>query len=272
MSLVPVRPGDEKKPYYHYYAAGIAPNTKEDYDFLENRAWKGRGSGIEFADRNDVLTEKIREVESGLYPLDAGGYVTITKIPVPHITSDMMWWWCAWHTLDPLRYACWDPEDHVNIEISEEDRRRLLDNSVPLRERTWGMEQIPTEIIHGAPAEPVHIHIKKPSDIGMDMSLIGTPDCRYISCGITDLGEMKIVILATLADTQEGSEFRELFYFGYTVEDGKAISLVPPVDIPPLKMAAEGALMHSRKEYRNLDKVLPELYEQYKGKPLDFIA
>lgn len=271
MPLVKTQEGDEKKPYYPFYAAGIEPNTAEDYEFLKTKAWKERGSGIEFRDRNLLLTSKIRTIDSGLYPLMDGGYVTVTKIPVPDITAEMMWWWTAWHTLDPLRYACWDPEDHVSIEIPDSDRIRLLDERIPLQERTWGMLQRPTEIIHGAPAEPVSLYIKKPSDLGLDMSLIGTDDCQYLSGAITDLGEMKIIVIATLAKTEHGSEFREFFYFGYSVENGKGIALVPPVDIPPLKQAAEGALMHSRKEYRNLNKVLPKLYEMYKDKPLDAI-
>ena len=271
MALVPIRPGDEKKPYYKFYQAGIAPNTKEDYDYLANGAWKERGTGLEFADRNRALTEVASEMECGCYPLSAGGYLAFNKVSMPNVTAEMMEWWTAWHTLDPLRYACWNPEDHFNLELTEEDRRRTLDERIPLKERTWGTLQLSTESIHGAPAEPVALHIKNPAEVGLDMSLVGTPDCRYLSVAITDLGPMKIYVMGILADTEIGSEFRELYYFGYYVENGKEISILPPADIPPVKAAAEGALMHNSKEYRNLNIVLPQLYEMYKDKPLDAI-
>ena len=271
MALVPIKPGDEKKPYYKYYLAGIKPNTKEDYDFLENGAWKERGTGFEFADRNLALTQKAREMESGLYPLNGGGYLTFNKVPLPHVTAEMMMWWSAWHTLDSLRYKCWNAEDHFDIELTPEDRARTTDESSPLLERTWGTVQRATESIHGGPVEPVNLYIRKPSEVGLDMSLLGNPDCRYLSVATATVGPMKVYVMGILADTPEGSEFRELYYFGYTVEDGKDISILPPADIPPVKVAAEGALMHNSKEYRNLDKILPELYEAYKGKPLEEI-
>lgn len=264
MGLVPVKDGDELKSYYKYYAAGIAPNTQEDFVYLEKGAVKPVGTGIEFANRNDAISEKVEKYESGVYPLEGGGYLTLSKIPVPDITADMMWWWSAWHCLDPLRYACWDPEDHFDIQVTDEDRTRVLDPNVPIKEKTWGTTQLVTEAIGDAPAEPVHIHILKPSDIGMDMSLIGTKNCKYLSVANSELGPMRITILGILADTDAGSEFRELFYFGYAVDDGKDICVLPKGEIEPVKGAALGAFMHTRKEYRNLNIVLPQIYKENK--------
>ena len=55
---------------------------------------------------------------------------------MPGVTPEMFEWWFAWHGLEDLRYRIWDPEDHYYAR--QQNRARTLDQSLPMRERTWG--------------------------------------------------------------------------------------------------------------------------------------
>lgn len=74
---------------------------------------------------------------------------------MPDVTADMLNWWFVWHGLDPLRYAIWDPEDHFDVTINEEGRKRALDPTIPMAEKTWGATHTVQESIGGPPDEIV---------------------------------------------------------------------------------------------------------------------
>ncbi|MBQ9837204.1 MAG: hypothetical protein IJO41_04340 [Oscillospiraceae bacterium] len=262
-----IREEDKLKSYYKYYEAGIAPIAQEDIDFANGEGMRKMGEGLEFADRNLLLSPESHPAAPGVYPLKAGGYLVASNIPTPDITGDMMRWWTAWHSLDSFRYIMWDPDDHYGIELSDEDRARVLDPNVPLMEKTWGTTQIVSEKMLDEPPETLKLHICDPATMGFDVSLIGTPACRYLSVARAEVGPVHVVVAATLAETPEGNEFRERFWVGYDYENGVETCMFPAgVDIPPVAEAQKGTLLHTRKEYRNLNKILPKLYAEEKDR------
>ena len=67
------------------------------------------------------------------------GTIFVSAItPIPRITGEMLEWWMIWHQLDPLRYALWNPEDHYDVRVSDEDRAQILNTNIPIRQRMWG--------------------------------------------------------------------------------------------------------------------------------------
>lgn len=265
MDLVPINEEDKKKPYYKYYAQGIEQLTEEDIKYIENSIGTVEES-LPFSERIKFQQQISNPLKTGVYPLLEGGYLVASNIEVPDITADMMWWWTAWHCLDHLRYSCWDPEDHVAVDITEQARKKILDYNVPIREKTWGTIQTVRESVEGDSPDPVDLCIKAPADAGFDESLIGTPGCQYISAATAKMGPIKVVIAATLAKNQRGvNELRERFWMGYEIVDGKDVCLLPAdIRIPNMEEKCKAIIRHNFKEYRNLNKILPSLYDEYK--------
>ena len=89
-------------------------------------------------DRNDLLNPGYLKEEVGYCITPEGAPYVAMLTKMPGVTAEMFDWWFAWHPLEHLRYKIWDPDDHFGVELSEKDRKRLLDESIPVRERNWG--------------------------------------------------------------------------------------------------------------------------------------
>jgi hypothetical protein len=138
MALVPVTEIDKTKKYYKYYERGIASPTPEQMEMIEN--CKGKlGEGLEIKDRNKLLEAGTFPEKFGYYPLEAGGLLVAGNVPMPDVTSDMLYWWWPWHGIDPFRYTIWDPEDHFGLVCNDEGIKRAKDDSIPMKEKTWGV-------------------------------------------------------------------------------------------------------------------------------------
>ena len=270
MAFVPVAEDAKTKSYYKYYEQGIASPTAEQLAMVD--ASKGTVEEcLEIEDRNKMLEPGTTLPEKlGYYPTKDGGLLVAGNIPMPDVTADMLYWWFAWHGLEPLRYAIWDPEDHFDVQINEEGRRRALDPSVPMEEKAWGATHTVQESIGGPPSEIV-IMFQNPADMGFDMSKIGTEGCEFMVTANALLGPMKMpVVMTEVAKKIDGEmTFQARFWVGYHIIDGEAKCLVPAAKVIPeaeCDMIAKGLLAHNIKEFSNLNKVLPKVYAEENGK------
>lgn len=260
---VPIKPEDRLKSYYKYYEQGIVSPTPEIMEMVA----KSKGTAeeaIEAADMNNFLSLERLPAGTGYYPLKAGGLLVAGNIPMPGVTADMLWWWFAWHGLEPFRYSIWDPEDHFSVAINEEGRRRALDPNIPLKEKTWGATHTVVEAIGETPDE-ITIMFKNPTDMGLDASKIGTKEIPFLVCANGLMGPMKIpsVLVEAAMPMDGGLEFRARFWMGYQVIDGKPKYLLPPDVVLP-DDAGMGLLAHNLKEFPNLAKILPSVYAEEK--------
>ena len=268
MTFVPVAEDAKKKSYYKYYEQGILPPTPEQIAYVAQS--KGTlGEGLEPIERNCFLDPGTAPEKMGFYPLKEGGLLVVGNIPMPNVDADMLYWWFAWHGLEPLRYAIWDPEDHFDVQLNEEGRSRALDPAVPMEEKTWGATHTVQESIGGPPDEIV-IMFRDPKEMGFDLNKIG-PDkaCQFLVCANALLGPMKVpVIMAEcLKDVDGVPTFQARFWVGYHVVDGEAKCLAPVTQIIPEQecdMIAKGLLAHNIKEFTNLGKILPSVYTEEK--------
>ncbi len=268
MAKVPVADDASTKSYYKYYEMGIEGNTPEQMQYI--MTCKGtEDEGLPIGDRAKVEDPGTIPARTGFYPLKEGGLLVAGNIPAPDLTADMMYWWFAWHGLEPLRYAIWDPEDHYNVRINEEGRARALDPSVPMEEKAWGASHVVTESIGGPPDE-ITLNFMDPASLGYDMSKIGQPGCcEFLLTAECSMGDMQVPVhMALVIKKVDGiMNVQQRFWIGYKIIDGVGRYVLPPeVQLP--EEIAMGLVAHNLKEYANLNKILPLVYAEEKDKPM----
>lgn len=265
MAKVPVAAAAKTKSYYKYYEnLEIANLTEEQMAYVAQ--CKGtEGEALSIHDRNKILGAGTTNPEkTGFYPLKEGGLLVAGNIPMPDCTAQMLYWWFAWHGLEPLRYAIWDPEDHFGVEINEEGRARALNPDIPMEEKTWGATHTVQESI-GGPADEIVIMFQNPADMGYDMNKIGPDGCEFIVSANALLGPMKVpVVMTEVAKKIHGvMTFQARFWVGYHIINGEAKYLLPPeVELPD--QVAMGLVGHNIKEFTHLNKILPKVYAEEK--------
>ena len=262
---VTVPSGSEQKSYYKYYLEPMEDISDELKQQLR-AAEGGMEDTLELDDRAKLQDAKCWPPESGIYPLKKGGLLVASNVKAPDITGEAIAWWAAWHGLDPLRYALWDPEDHYGIEIEDKDRARALDPNVPVREKLWGMHHKVLESFDKDEPEVLEMWFQNPWEYGYDKSLDGTDRCQFILCAKAVLGgKIPVFMTENFCKGEDGeNEVRLRFWIGYNIEPGsKAECKLPPFVKVPKEIAA-GLMIHNFREYKHINKFLPSLYEEEK--------
>lgn len=265
MAKVPVAADANTKSYYKYYEnMEVANLTPEQMEYVKN-CFGTVEESLSIHDRNKLLEPGVTYPEKmGVYPLKEGGLLVAGNVPMPDVTGDMLYWWFAWHGLDPLRYAIWDPEDHYGTQINEEGKKRALDPTIPMEEKTWGATHTVIESI-GGPADEIVIMFQNPADMGFDTSKIGTEGCEFMVAANALLGPMKVpVVMVEVAKKIDGvMTFTARFFIGYHIINGEGKYLLPPEVQIPVEVAM-GLVGHNIKEFTHLNKVLPLVYAEEK--------
>lgn len=265
MSKVPVAADAKTKSYYKYYEMDIANLTPEQMQFVAG--CKGtEEEALSIHDRKLLQEPGTYPEKMGYFPLKEGGLLVASNIPMPNVTADMLNWWFAWHCLDPLRYAIWDPEDHYDSKVNEEGRKRALDPAIPMAEKTWGATHTVQESL-GGPADEIVIMFTEPAKLGFDNEKIGTDGCEFMVAANALMGEMKVpVVMVEVAKKIDGvMTYQARFWVGYHIIDGEAKYLLPPeVKLPD--EVAMGLVGHNIKEFTHLGKILPSVYAEEKDR------
>jgi hypothetical protein len=277
MRQVPLYEGAEKKSYYKF----LEPiETVPAEEVARIKTLKGDPAvAPKFKDRAIVQTEQYEPVPEGVYIMDDNTIFLSAITPIPDITGPMLEWWMIWHQFDPLRYALWNPEDHFGVRLTDEDRRRFLDESLPIRERIWGTSSFVVESWNGEePSDEGELHFVSPDSVGLRNDLVGTPKCQAIVCAnnCTKLGPINYPILMCeyVRQNRDGiNEWVVTAWIGHGVdlETGKERTLKLPkflLNQIAMKMGAM-FIVHNHKEVSHLNKVLPGLYAAMKDRPLE---
>ncbi len=267
MAKVPVSADAKKKSYYKYYEMDIDGLTEEQMRFVAS--CKGtQEEALSIHDRRKLQEPGLYPEKSGYFPLKEGGLLVAGNIPMPNVTAEMLQWWFAWHGLDPLRYAIWDPEDHFDVKLDAEGRRRALDPEVPMDQKTWGATHTVQESI-GGPADEIVIMFTEPAKLGFDNANIGTEGCEFMVAANALMGAMKVpVVMVEAAGKVDGvMTFKARFWVGYHIIDGEAKYMLPPEVKLPDEIAM-GLIGHNIKEFTHLGKILPQVYAEESNKPM----
>ncbi len=195
--------------------------------------------------------------------------------PMPGVTADMVNWWFAWHGLESLRYMFWSPKDHYAVDMTDEDRAKVLDPDRPLLLKFQGITHHVYEDIGGG-ADDLWISFMTPEDFGFDMSRWHeserghaggrqrahqgqrlprtTPRCMPVA----------MCHFVRRLPQGDGVEFRTRFWMGWQIVDKKpAFTLPAGVKFP--ESVPAGLFEHCILEYSNLRVLLPEIYAEMKG-------
>ena len=275
MKMVPLYEGAEEKSYYKFIQP-IEHVSDEEIERVKGLVGQDPSLPPAFADRAVVQTADYVPVPEGVYIMKDGTIFVSSVTPVPDLTGEMMDWWFAWHNLDPLRYALWNPEDHYDVSVSEEDRAHILDESLTVRERGWGITSNIVESMNGEEPSPGALDFTEPGTVGLSNELIGTPKCQAIlvANSAQKIGplEYPVFMCEFLRENDEGeNEWVVTAWMGHGVKDGRDVTFKQPK--PLLKKMAAGMpsmfIAHNHKEMAHLNKILPALYAEQKDRPFD---
>jgi len=275
MKFVPVIEKEESKSksYYKYVNEPLHEiRGEEEKKYLNLRP--DPSLALRFGDRAKLQTSEYEFEPEGVYITKDSGIIISTCVEVPDLTEEMLDWFSIWHQLDPLRYAIWNPEDHYDVKISEEDRKRFLDDSIPIKERAWGTTCQVYESMNGDQPELIDINFYQPSKLGFKDELVGTETCKSMVCsyGLMKAGPFGLFsIPVTMAEiVRKGPNGTNVWighwWIGCGIKDGQDfVKWVPSfaaTKVAPL-------IVHNHKEIEHLNKILPKLYNEYRDKPLD---
>ena len=258
--MVPITEEEKRLPYAKYYYREMAPIPHEKLDI-----WRGPMADPSLAtpleNRNDFLDEGKVALEVGFTIAPDGTGFVANSTYMPGVTPEMFNWWFAWHCVGPdLRYKIWDKDDHYYARAMQPEY--VLDPRVPMAEKTWGVTHDISEDI-GLGVDPLKLTFKKPSDLGYDMSKIGTDSCAAMVCAVGVSGSPALMTHKCVA-AEGGIIFKSHFWMGIGLnEKGELVKLVPDGKAVP-EMLPRALFGHNIKEFTNLALILPELYAEEK--------
>ncbi|MCL1896241.1 MAG: hydrolase [Clostridiales bacterium] len=272
--LKPLAPYEEALPYSKYYYREMARPNPELMGLLAQGPMDP-DKALPLTEIDQLLDPGYHEVETGYCIANDGlGYVAVNNV-FPGCTIDMMRWWFVWHAAGGnLRYRIWDPLDHMAIAISDQDRRKIADPGVPLADKFTDVDHFVVEDTGGGD-ENILIRFKKVPDMGFDMDKYkgsqtkeivggyGTSEFRFSPMNF----KAPAIMMHTMREIEGGIEFRTRFWMGARIVEGKALNVTPPFVKIPIQ-APMGLAFHNVVEYSNLAAFLPEIYEEYKDRPL----
>lgn len=268
MGKVPVNMEDKQKSYYKYFLEPMKPIPEEVMAKIE--AGPGDNSKVHHVqDRAKLFDPGYMDGEFGYWCLEDGTAVMANYLKMPGVTPEMFDWWGAWHPLDRLRYAIWNPEEHYDVYLEQECLAHATDMSIRPGDRLPGSIHHIWEDIGLGQIDFMRLNFMDPDDFGYDGSLVHTDVCgaivcgNGITCGNIDEPDAPVMMTHFIRPIEGGSELRTRFWMGWRCIDGKAVKMIPDgVSIPAI--APKMLLIHSVKEMTRLAEMLPRLYPEEK--------
>ena len=219
---------------------------------------------------NDLLNPGDLQVEIGWCNLPNGAGFIANRNLYKNVTAEMIDWWFAWHPLEDLRYRIWYPPQHAGIALSPESRTRILDPSIPIPEKNWGVTHHVTEDCNCG-MEYIDITFLSPGDFGFDMTrwrepfvstFVGGFGWSYPADKAGDTRKAPSLMCHIFRQVPGGLEHRTRFWMGYRMSQGKPELILPPgVSVPTI--AVQGLARHNVQEFSNLGVLLPEIYAEF---------
>ena len=163
---------------------------------------------------------------------------------MPGATVEMVDWWFMWHGVDGLRYRIWCPTEHFGAQVAPECLARRLDQSLSVKERTWGTTDLVCENVGAGPAN-IYISFQSPEAYGLDHRLLDGPDGQTAICANAGLSDARVPIITFMHVARQvagGVELRSRFWQGWQVIDGNPVHVAPPGGVR--LEAAKGCAYH----------------------------
>jgi phloretin hydrolase len=268
--LAPLNPEDQSKAYAKYYRDPVPPDPAH-LAMMDTPCDPLKAIYPE--QMNDLLNPGDLPVEIGWCNLPNGAGFIANRNVYKFVTAEMIHWWFAWHPLEDLRYRIWYPPQHAGISLSPESRDRILDQSIPISEKNWGVTHHVTEDCDCG-MENIEITFQSPRDFGFDMTRWKEPLVATFIGGFgwsspankTDHAiKAPSLMCHIFRQIPGGLEQRTRFWMGYRMFQGKPELILPPgASVPPF--VVQGLARHNVREFSNLGVLLPEIYAEFGGR------
>jgi hypothetical protein len=267
--LVELTAEEKARPYSKYYYKPLAEPNEELKAAREMPPMDPSKAQLP-QNINDFLDPGYFEVETGYCVLPNGaGYLSVNN-KMPGVTADMINWWFAWHSLEPLRYKIWYPPGHKKAIANERARKRILDPSTPAPLKFQGITHQVVEGISESPPAHLWINFLTPEDMGFNMKRFHSPNVETvvggfgINAGTDDVPPPSFVrggsiMMHFVRAIPDGIEFRTRFWIGYRFVDRKPVCILPPGIAIPVNIP-RGLFQHNIDEFSNLRSFLPQIY------------
>ncbi len=208
----------------------------------------------EFKDKNEILKSKDIQKEMGFAKLPDGNYLVSMTCPMPGITTDMINWWFWWHPQADERYKAWFPGEHFAVSYAKKDKSYFQQEKMPAFSPN---SQFPVERIGGRRL-PLRIDFVSPEDFGFDKKTMDDNSFPLIVCG--HVGAFRGLVFHTemahiFRQDEDGLFLVSRFWIGQLAENPVVRKFVLTEE------TAKGMTEHCYQEYRNLAKMLPDLYK-----------
>lgn len=257
-----------KRSYSSYMKRPITPPNPVLMDIL-NKGPMDPAKALHPENISELMNAGYSEVETGYCILPNGaGYVAVNN-QFPGVTIEMLNWWFAWHALEDMRYMLWFKKGHHGIDISEEDRKVILDPTTLMEAKVQGRVHHVIEDVGGG-VEDITIEFLRPEQMGFDMSRFDSEN--YAIFGANGISQNRsggpkapAIMCHFIRKTEFGVESRTRFWMGYHIIEGRPVKLLPDGIIIP-EVAPMGLAFHNVMEYTNLAAFLPGLYLEMDGK------
>jgi phloretin hydrolase len=252
----------QRRSYARYFARAMTPPPAEIERALAKGPIKPR-SALPIDRRNDLLDPGYLPAERGWCIMPDGTGFAAGLTLMRGVSADMIDWWFAWHGLEGLRYAIWDPDDHFNAHIAPQDLERRLDPQLGMRERIWGTTEVVTEDI-GTGSMVLDVSFMSPESFGYDMVRFPSRALTAVSANLgSHQPKSRLACVTHQARAIAGGiELRSRFWVGWNVVDRHAVRVGEDVPGGVVAALAKALAHHCSKEYCNLAAILPQVYAE----------
>ena len=202
-----------------------------------------------------ILESDALQQEVGISRFPDGSWMVSMVCPMPGITKEMIEWWFWWHCQEDLRYQIWFPGDHIRIRYHRKDRDYF---EAPVMPPFRPNSQCPVERIGGM-TMPLRIDFVTPEQFGFTKDTMTRGNIAVIVCGHVSAfnGLVPHTEMAHIyKQTGDGLFLISRFWLGKTMNPLLRKFMMT-------ESMARGMAEHCCVEYRNLARILPELYEKY---------
>ena len=267
MAKLPLTKREQAIPYAKYYYLPLETERPEDAAFLNHPLPEEGVLPYERAAEFFDFDEARLLGGNGYYITKEGRGFTACAVELPNVTPQMVLWWFSWlnsyvkrpGTHGNLRYRIWFPPDHWDHCYFDEDDP---DAGVCIAESL--------DLGRGQPRNNIITLTTDPAAIGISDKVQERVQregsALLFGCGHDGAGNPGGVGVNYFKKTEQGCIWATCGWGGYTVRDGKVVAL--PVAAPASEEGIRCELLHNLLERRQLAKFLPELFAEYKDKPL----
>jgi hypothetical protein len=253
---------ERKRSYASLLSRPMTPPPLEAYNALANGPIDS-AKALPVQNRNDLLNPGYLPAERGWCMMPDGTGFVAGLTQMPGVTADMIDWWFAWHGLEGLRYAIWDPDDHKDIRVAPADLERRLDRNLSWQERNWRTTDVVTEDV-GTGMLVLDISFMSPEHFGYDMERFAAGGRTAVNAnlGLHEPPSRLVCFTHQVREIAGGIELRSRFWIGWSIADKRPIRVGQDVAAHEIERLAKALASHCPKEYFNLAAILPQVYAE----------